>query len=475
MKIAVVLIALLLRLAATHPAHADQRPPLSGSAPDTRPACAFWVASTGGSDSNSGTSASQAFATLAHLQSALASTAQESKKVGCLTVGSSFTVSSAITLTSIDNGETWETDPAGPVNAATINGNGNIVFTYSGANNTTINGIKILGCGVACIANPSSSRLMSGNTIYASDISGNSGSGPGALQMSGVTWDNCVNCAIKNNYVHNTTGPGITLAAYQAGESIDGGVISGNVVIGACSALSDCGAIYTNMFSAHTRGGRVTIKNNFIRDQGFATSKDAIIGIYLDDTSSHVTVTGNIIGPPCAGCINTRSRNNTSCFLINDDGYNGVPADETENDEFTGNICDLGASAMVQTGVLGGSGNSYTGNIVLSNFTGALRTCTSGLCGYAYIETNVATNLTLKGNLYVNYAPGGDVFFNGNSQGDSGPIRTTAAQLGCSGYLYVLAATSLAYSPRVNFPRIAGDWGPPQFAIPTSINKSCAR
>jgi hypothetical protein len=473
MRIAVAVIALLLGLAATYSAQADGRPPLSGGAPDTRRACAFWVASTGGSDSNSGTSASQAFATLPHLQSALASTAQESKKVGCLTVGSSFTLTSAITLTKTDTGETWESDPAGPVNAATINGNGHIVFAYSEASDTTINGIKILGCGVACIANPNSSRRMSGNTIYASDISGNSGSGPGALQMSGVTWDNCVSCAIKNNYVHDTTGPGITLAAYQSGESIDGSVISGNVVINACNALSDCGAIYTNMFSTHGRGGSVTIKNNFIRGQGYATATDAIIGIYLDDTSSNVTVTGNIVGPPCAGCINTRSRNNASCFLINDDGYNGVPATDTENDEFTGNICDLGASAMVQTGVLGGSGNSYTGNIVVSNFIGGLQTCTSGLCGYAYIESKVTANLTLKGNLYVNNAPGGRVFFNGNSQGDSAPVTATAAQLGCSGHLYALATTSVAYRPPVNFPRIAGHWGPPQFAIPVSINKSC--
>src|SRR6185437_13388480 len=82
-----------------------------GGAVDDRIACGFWVAPSGGNDSNPGTSA-RPFATLGRIQTAVRA-APAISKVACLKAGTF--ASTALTMTSADIGETWETDPASPV------------------------------------------------------------------------------------------------------------------------------------------------------------------------------------------------------------------------------------------------------------------------------------------------------------------------------------------------------------------------
>jgi hypothetical protein len=73
-------------------------------------------------------------------------------------------------------------------------------------------------------------------------------------------------------------------------------VITANVVLRACTQVSDCGSIYVDMRNTgYSIKQNVTISNNFIRDAGSGSNGGH--DIYLDDDSSNVTITGNILGP----------------------------------------------------------------------------------------------------------------------------------------------------------------------------------
>jgi hypothetical protein len=112
-------------------------------------------------------------------------------------------------------------------------------------------------------------------------------------------------------------------------------------------------------------------------------------------------------------------------------------------------------------------GDTFTGNIVISNFTGGLRTTVSGVTGHAYFESTPAdpmgSSYTIQGNAYWNYASGGSVWSNGTVTSDSSPI-TKDPQL--SGWTYDIAGGSAVFSSAVNFAAIVGEWGPPGYVIP---------
>jgi hypothetical protein len=429
--------------------------------------CAFYVAPIGGSDRNSGTSAAP-FATLTHLQSVLERQTGV-KKVGCLKAGS-YDITSTITFSTADNGETWQFDPGSGSNTAAIDGGGTAIpIALNGVSNFTWNGIKVQNCGNNCIYTPSNPPMTS-IVIENSEIANSTGN---CTPCGLVVIDNCRHCAYKNDYFHDSNSFGTLLMAYNAGDSIDGSVITGNVYLNVCREQSDCGALYTSMFGSANTGGSVTITNNFIRDQGGAGLTNNVVGIYLDDKSSHVTVAGNIIGPPCVDCISGRNRNNTSAIVMNDDGNGTYNAANT----VIGNVIDLGRSSMVMAAILGGSNNTFTGNIVLSNFTGRLNTCSGSKCGYLYTEDQGSTGLTLKDNIYVNHAPDGVVFSNGNLQSDSAPQLPPRAQLACSQYDYPFASKRMAFGASVTFSPVPRGWGPQggrnRFVVPASTNFSC--
>jgi hypothetical protein len=431
--------------------------------------CAFYVAPSGGSDRNPGTSAAP-FATLMHLQSVLERQVG-SKKVGCLKAGSrgSYDLSTTMTFSSTDSGETWQFDPASGSNTAVLDGGGTAIpIALNGVSNFTWNGIKIQDCGNDCIYTPSNAPMTS-VVVENSEVTVSTGN---CTPCGLVVIDNCTRCEYKNNYFHDSNSFGTLLMAYNAGDSIDGSVIIGNVYLNVCRQQSDCGALYTSMFGSGNSGGRVTITNNFIRDQGGASLTNDVVGIYLDDKSSHVTVSGNIIGPPCVGCISSRNRNNTSAIVMNDDGSGAYNAANI----VTGNVIDLGKSSMVMAAILGGSNNSFIGNIVLSNFSGPLNTCSGSRCGYLYIVDSGTMGLKLSENVYINYAPRGGAFSNGNLQSDSAPHMPPSAEFACSRPDYPFASKYTAFGS-VTFAPIVGGWGPlggpNRFILPTSTNFSC--
>jgi Protein of unknown function (DUF1565) len=426
------------------------------------PRCSYYVAVTG-SDGNLGTSVE---APLATLEKAQAAVRRSRSKVVCLRAGV-YHPTSALALTAADRGETWQYYAPDGINSAVLDGtNGGDyinVIALQGVSNLTFNGIKIQNCNTACIYTPGNAQL-SDLTIENCDLGfthADTYTSNGAILI-----DNSINMTIKNNYIHDTFGNGMAFYAYNPGDSLDGTVVSGNVVLRSVQVLGDNGAIYFEMPSTGTSGGHVTISNNFTRDQGSANLLNAsgtdIVGIYLDGDTSNATVTGNIIGPPAV--VKSSNANNTAAIFVNG-GANNV---------FTGNIIDLGTSSMVEVvnwnndaGVparTNTSGSVFAHNIVIADFSGKPKTTSSGVTGYAFFQQNKPSPsyFTIKDNLYYNYG-GGAPPDNAQVVSDSNP---TVANPQLSGVTYDLSATSPALSPPVNFPGIVGGWGPPGFRVP---------
>jgi hypothetical protein len=151
-----------------------------------------------------------------------------------------------------------------------------------------------------------------------------------------------------------------------------------------------------------------------------------------------------------------------------------------DNNVISGNIVDLGTGSHNGTVIWyyggnptdpGMNGDTFTNNIVISNFTGGLNETFFG----RDVAYNEATNdpaghaYTIHNNAYWNYAPGGSVFSNGNTTSDSGPIHEDA-QL--SGPTYTIAGGSPVFNSPMNFQPIVGGWGPPGFTISNSNRSS---
>ena len=386
-----------------------------------------------------------------------------------------YNVTATLALTSADDGETWQYYPQDGVDSAVLNGNNSVsggLIAIEGGSNITINGLKLenfVDYGILGAGGPNTNwgavAEDSDNTIENCDIGFNTISSwnSAGISLSGP------NATIANNYVHDIGSQGIASYAYYAGQSINGTVIKNNVVLRAVQRTSDGGAIYINMHGGNATN-YVTITNNYVADQGSANTW-GVHGIYLDDLASNVTVTGNVVRAPTAGT-GTGSgsqfgTNAISAFLDNS-GHKNV---------ISGNIVDLGSSATVSTVVfyydsaepvdVGMEGDTFTGNIVISNFTGGLRTTVSGVTGHAYFESTPAdpmgSSYTIQGNAYWNYASGGSVWSNGTVTSDSSPI-TKDPQL--SGWTYDIAGGSAVFSSAVNFAAIVGGWGPPGYVIP---------
>jgi hypothetical protein len=436
--------------------------------------CVYYVAPSGGSDTNGGTS-SAPFATLAHAQSVMESIS--SGKVTCLKAGSggTYNLSASLVLGSSDSGETWQFDPASGADTAVLDGGGTLdgMFKINGASNVTINGLTIQHPLAIAIFTQNSPGLTLANNIICCNATSQSSLGYGGF--AGIVAVNgnsgSANMTIVNNYVYNTVSQGIAAYAYNSGDSINGLVIKGNVVLNAVQGFNDGGAIYTDMRNSNIHGGSVSIENNFVRDYGNTNVQGE--GIYLDDDSSDVTVTGNIVGPPSTTI--SAPSTWTADTIINGGCCN----------TWSGNIIDLGikSSHFIATWSQPGGGgavnftwtspNKFDGNIVLGDFTGSMTTggggTTSG-AGYnqgsGYPVTGAFAN-PISGNWYHNYA-GGTISTSGSVAGDSNPIQFNPA---CGGYLYALSSPPTGWTP------IVGNWGPQgqvsTFVIPTSTNHSC--
>src|SRR6185312_11512609 len=165
----------------------------------------FYVAPNG-NDSNAGTEASP-FATLARAQQAMENSSIKATYVE----GGTYHMSSSLTLTAADNGETWQYYPKTGVDSAVLDG-----------------GNSVSG-GIISIGNSAN------NTIENCDIGFNTVT---AWNSAGIyLWDTAPHTSILNNYVHDVGSMGIAINPYNGGNTDDGSVISGNVVVRAVQRM----------------------------------------------------------------------------------------------------------------------------------------------------------------------------------------------------------------------------------------------
>jgi|HubBroStandDraft_1064217.scaffolds.fasta_scaffold35828_2 hypothetical protein len=417
--------------------------------------CTYFVAATG-SDGNDGTSIATPFATLEKAQSIMR---RGSAGVVCLRAGTYHRPASLV-ITAADNGETWQYYPSDGANSAVLDGGNSVdLFSINGASNVTIDGLKMQHVFDSAVS--SGGALSNNLTIENCDIGFNQHTSLAGGFNPMIGLGNVTNAHVLNNYVHDTASQGVALYAYAAGDTIDGAVVSGNVVVRAVQRMDDGGAIYINMRNTNVNGGHVTISNNYVKNYG-AAGISSVRGIYLDDDSSNVTVIGNVIGPPDPGT--------TGPYL------EAVVFNGGSGNRVTGNIIDLGNGkvAVNSIGPDGGGGtisyggptspNSISGNIIIANYSGVPSIHSWDVNGHVYDQGPTITSkwLTISGNLYHNYG-GGAKDSAGNRISDANPIF---ADPRISGSAYTIESGSPVFGSAMNFKPIVGGWGPSRFVIP---------
>lgn len=414
---------------------------------------AFYVAKNG-SDANPGTLA-QPFASLTRARDAMR--ASDAIKTAYLRDGI-YNISQMLSLGAADNGQTWSSYPgekaildgaeqvfSSPTNIA--------IFLIQGGSNITINGLDIRNFHGSAInihggpayfdilvngrhtldaTGPAFSNVISNNTIH--DGNGNEA---GYYWHSGIgAFGDVQNTVISNNAVYNLTSKGIELTLLQMGplNGLSNSVIENNFVQNVNIGNNDAGGIYAIDRTRSSTGVRIV--NNYIRDYG--AGNDATKGIYLDDDMSNTIVTGNIVAGK---------------------GQFPIQYHIGGNNRVSGNIFDLATDGSKSTVLIQAakSGNSFTGNIILSSYTGP------GSYGYLEVPEVDARSVApiIRDNLYWNYA-GGTTRSDGNTFNDINPVR---ADPFISCWSYQMAPGSPALLNPVRFQPLAGAWGPPGFQV----------
>lgn len=422
--------------------------------------CNYFVSPTG-SDSNNGTSRSTPFLTLTKLQSTLEGASSGSKN-GCLMAGT-FTTS-GITLTTADNGESWNGDPSSAVDAAIVQGpTVTEIFEISSGSGITFNGFTIQNFANYGIHHDSATNIdnitIENMSIGTTNVTGTWSSG--AVYINGVD-----GITISNNYIHDMESEGIALFAYDTGDVLDNVSITNNVCLRTVQAQTDGGCYYASDHNGYKSSGNTTITNNYSKDIGASGSYQGA-GIYLDDSASYWTVSGNIIGPPNPAGTPASS------------GYTAMGIEENNgiNNTVKNNIIDLGTTGNVvavlfyygdspATSLVGAnqSGEVVQNNIIIADFTGSNDAVQWG--NYMYPEfSGTAGDYTIGPNLYYNFG-GGQMLTDGPIASDSNPKTENPDFTNTSTYNYNLSGSSPIFSSPFNFTALPTSWGPPSFSVP---------
>jgi hypothetical protein len=459
--------------------------PLTGTGV-TPTVSAFYVA-TNGSDSNPGTLAAP-FATLGECQSAMRGS---STVKTCFVRGGTYGMSSSFTLTSADNGETWQYYPPDGVTTPVLDF-GPMPFDYSTSPSTNAAAILIQGGnnitwnGFTIQAPPSAGIEVQGGPAYF-DI------GPVVFPATGNAYNNTVinnivqngtftpcaggACApfmgwypgigvtgatqgtvVTHNVVHDVGGAGISLTDTASVGGPTGGLnnteVSYNVVYNAPLRSTDAGAIYIYETTATVTG--VSFSYNYIWN--FAGSGQSNThGIYLDDGASKMTLQGNVVAP------STNSPDSALFFVHGGD-----------NNLARGNIIDLLANTnetLMQyawDGLTSMQGNAWESNIIVLNSGSANNDAYFG----SYFGPGMF-NPTIENNAYWNYGPGGissggNIGGNGGTSGGCTPqcgdqSPTTVSPAFANSVCYELPSNSPVYNGPVSFPPQPANWGKPGF------------
>jgi hypothetical protein len=433
---------------------------------------AFYVA-TNGDDQNPGTLA-QPFATLGQAQKAMrgsatikttyvrAGTYQPPVAGGGCLFGNA--AGSSIELTSADQGETWSYYPPDGFGSAILDGQS----TQGNSGGTGGNGA---GCGFGLnqVQGVTITGLAFERYLYAA-VWGYAAKGAqitdnvvhditaAASATAGLYLIASPGALVANNVVHDVAYMGIAVADNSnPAVGMSDSTIAGNVVMNACTwpAVSgggndqnggDCGGIY--LWSQYvSTATNVRVTSNYVRDVNPASHGQGdfgsccAAGIYLDDRTSDVAVSGNVV-----------TGVTSSCFLIHG-GQDNV---------LTGNLCDLGTSGTEAIIFYqNDSSTQMTGNV----FQGNVVVADSSAGGGGYRGSKTPPNpLTIKDNAYFDY--GGALLVTsgqGGAGSDASPVNVDP-QISC--WAPQIKSGSPVLAAPVSFPALPGGWGYPGFVLP---------
>lgn len=437
----------------------------------------FYVAPNG-SDNNPGTLA-QPFATLTKAQAAMRASSsvkttyiragvyrpQPLVKASCMNGDKS---SASVDLRGLDAGETWSYYPPDGYDSAILDGqsttgssgreggNGTgCAFSGYKLSNIQIIGLQFQNYRYSAFWVNTGTQLVFNDNIVHNLTAAAWGSGAISTMCAPGT-------VVKNNYIYDVAYSGTELETRgDCPGGISDDVVSGNIVENSCTWPAragfgndqnggDCGAIYFDdkISPASTN---IQVTNNYVRDVNVSSRGAAnngkngrggccAIGIYLDDGTSNVAISGNVVGGIASACFHLHGGDNNSV---------------------KNNVCDLANSEYHSIVIYQQSkaqhemsGNSFTNNIVIAGRNG------SGFLGYQSPPNPIA----ISNNLYFSCSrgkpkSGGE----GGAGADSSPVFENPH---LAGWTYDLPDGSPAGKDPISFQKIEGNWGPPGMTFP---------
>ena len=435
------------------------------------PAC-FYVSPNIGLDTNSGT-VTAPFLTLQKAQSAMAAGATK-----CVNVGHGiYLLSSAVALTSADNGEIWIANSNDAPLSAIIDGQGTVprLFELLGASNVTLDGLvfrNMIYAGVAIHGGTATvnsvtfynqtTGIASGNTVQNSEAYGSLATNTGNSDYftSGLVSaeGDVPNTTVQSNYIHDMAGNGVLIWNNgKLNDDISNASIYNNVILNVNTVVSDDGAAYYQDILATSTN--LSVNHNYI--SAYNTGN----GIYLDQQTSNTTITNNIV----------RAGGTTSSHST------GLLYDCGSSNAISNNIIDAGSSAVVNGtielkfssgGCTAMTSDTWQKNIMLFGFVGNQNTSYYNVGVTYQCAGGTPAHLGISNNMYYNSA-GGQALSTGACSSDSSPVFQNPIMADnyrvCTGVGVPVAGcpgASPALSAPLNFSQLAGGWGPPGFTIP---------
>ncbi len=200
--------------------------------------------------------------------------------------------------------------------------NGEALLVDNGSNNNTVSGNQFDNSSTSAVEvqNQSNGNLFDSNVVNGTGATNTTG---GGFFVHGGN-----NNTISHNLVENTSGIGIGIENWDSTTINVGNVITDNIVQNSnmSSSTTDSGAIYE--LGRNNVNTQSVISNNYISGPNVAASPGGhIIGIYLDDNTSGVQVTNNIVANTIANAVQIHGGNDiTIQNNIFDLGANGLSA-----------------------------------------------------------------------------------------------------------------------------------------------------
>ncbi len=480
----IALVSLLLLVGGAPPEDLPKLPSPRDTLARLEDGAGFYV-SPNGNDANPGTLGAP-FRTLSRCRAAMQGQNSTGTKICTLRAGT-YPLSSTLTLTSADDGETWQFYGPDGYDTAILDGGATggatgilCVICIVGGSNITINGLQVqhfaqMGIGVHGGADPgyfgsgpfatrtmvatANANVIENNLVH-DGFASSRGDTAAPFNSGGILGEGQVtNTKVHNNVVYNQADNGIRFGSNDNGNTprdiISGTDIEGNVVYGTGGGRTETSCYYIQDTNANSTA--ITVKNNWGRDCGDGPG-DQKRGLYFDEGASNITATGNVI--IVGGGAAFSKGGDTAQFVSS--GH---------NDTIQYNLYDLGATAQVVTysylqssASLASTGNVFNLNVIVGNWAGGQRTSEFGSIGKSLIQgcssCGTFTAPTAFGNDWFNYG-GGLLPPTGNAFNDASPRTLNPGIIGtCEKPQFGPAITSLGIA------QLPSSYGPPGYSGP---------